>query len=193
MSANPSEKRTSGFPWLRTAAAGAIVALAVVYSMSVEPATAQVASTSAAARSDQAEQPEFAPWSGTPPAAEFLPAPTDREQNILTGLQTPISMEFDKTPLAATIAYIKDVLGRTVEFQLDLRALEDAGIGGDTPVTRHVHDIPAASALALMLDELDLTYLIHNDVVLVTTKDKAETVLLTRTYPVSDLAGRKSE
>lgn len=43
------------------------------------------------------------------------------------------------------------------------------------------------TALKLLLEEYGLTYLIHDDVLLITTSDKAETELFTRTYPVGDL------
>jgi hypothetical protein len=56
-------------------------------------------------------------------------------------------------------------------------------------VTKHLKDISLRSALKVMLDELQFTYVIRNGVLLITTPTKAKTdeFLETRVYPVADL------
>jgi hypothetical protein len=61
-----------------------------------------------------------------------------------------------------------------VEIQPDYKALEEAGISGDMPVTRNIKGVTLRSALNLLLDDLDLTYVIRNGVVVVTTKTEAQ-------------------
>ncbi len=107
------------------------------------------------------------------------------EKKIREALESPTRMEFTEMPLIDAISFLKDFHG--IEIQLDSRALEDAGVGSDTPVSRNVNGISLKSALRLMLSELDLTYIIKDEVMLITTKDKADTELVTKAYPVADL------
>jgi len=77
-----------------------------------------------------------------------------------------------------------------IEFQLDDKALEGAGVGSDTPMTRNLKDVKLSSAFRLLLDPLDLVAMIQNDVIFITTSDVAGNELITRTYPVADLVAR---
>jgi hypothetical protein len=74
-------------------------------------------------------------------------------------------------------------------IQADTRALEEAGIVLDTPITFSVKNLSAQSALNLMLANLDLTWTIHNGTVLITTQERAESpdYLITKVYAVQDL------
>jgi hypothetical protein len=121
------------------------------------------------------------------PRVEFLPEPSQGEKQILAALDRKVTLDFTEQPLVKVVAFLADVLEQKVPIQLDYRALDDAGVPGDTPVTRTVKDVKLRTALKLLLDEYDLTYLIRDDVMLITTQDKAETELTTRTYPVGDL------
>ena len=124
------------------------------------------------------------------PAIEFLPQPTPSEERILAALEGPTEMDFTETPLQDTVDYLKH--RHKIEIQLDNRALEDAAIGSDTPVTCTVKDVKLKSGLELLLRDMDLTYIIQNEILLITTKDTAETELFTRTYPVGDLVEQKN-
>ena len=81
--------------------------------------------------------------------------------------------------------YLKD--RHKIEIQLDRKALSDVGIGSDTPVTRNLQGVSLKSALRLMLRDMELTYIIKDGVVLITTPERAESELETRIYPVGDL------
>ncbi len=85
------------------------------------------------------------------------------------------------------IDYLKD--RHHIDIQLDKKAMEDAGIGTDTPVTEVLKGVSLRSALRLMLHKLGLTYLIQNEVLLITTPEAAESKLATRVYPVADIVG----
>ena len=65
--------------------------------------------------------------------------------------------------------------------------MEDAGAATDTAVTKNLKGITLRSALKLLLSTLDLTYIIKDEVLLITTPEKANAELLTRVYPVADL------
>jgi hypothetical protein len=125
------------------------------------------------------------------PKTEFLPVPSENETRILAALEEPTTLEFTETPLQDAVDYLK--AKHELQIQLDSKALEDVGIASDTPVTRSVKNIKLKSALGLLLRDMDLTYLIQDEVLLITTKDKAEGPdgLITRTYPVADLVENK--
>jgi hypothetical protein len=109
----------------------------------------------------------------------------ENEDRILAELSEKTVLEFDAQPLSDVIQYLKDRHG--IEIQLDIKALEDEGIGTDSPITRNISGITLRSALRLLLGELDLTYIVKNEVLLITTKGEAEALLSTRVYPVGDL------
>lgn len=84
------------------------------------------------------------------------------------------------------VDFLKDLL--EIEIQLDIKVLDDVGVGTDTPVTISVKGISARSALNLVLRPLDLTWVIQDEVLLITTPEQAESLLLqTKVYDVTDL------
>jgi hypothetical protein len=107
------------------------------------------------------------------------------EERIKQALEDSTVMEFVETPLSDVVDYLKDY--HKIEIQLDTKALEDAGAGSDTPITKNLKGISLRSALRLMLGGLDLTYVIKDEVLLITTPEKASSELVTKVYPVADL------
>ena len=107
------------------------------------------------------------------------------EKRIANALKDPTTLEFIEAPLQDVIDYLKEL--HDIEIQIDQGALEDVGIGSDTPITRNLKGISLRSALRLMLRDLDLTYVIQDEVLLITTPEEAETQLATKVYPVADL------
>jgi len=107
------------------------------------------------------------------------------ERKIRKQLDELTSIDFAETPLQDVIDYLKDLHG--IEIQLDAKALDAAGIGADTPITRNLKGITLRSTLRLMLGALDLTYVVKDEVLWITTPDEAANILLPRVYPVADL------
>jgi tetratricopeptide (TPR) repeat protein len=107
------------------------------------------------------------------------------ERRIESALRSPTQLEFIDTPLRDVIEYLKDY--HQIEIQIDQRALDDVAITTDTPVTRNLKGISLKSALRLLLRELDLQYIIQDEVLLITTPEVADTLLITKVYPVADL------
>jgi len=108
------------------------------------------------------------------------------EKRIFKALSTGIQQwHFDDAPLSEVVDFIRESL--QIPITIDTRALDDAGMTKDTPVTLHLKGVPLQSALAVMLDQLDLTYTITNEVLLITTPEEAENLLKVRVYPVADL------
>ncbi|MGH7138425.1 MAG: STN domain-containing protein, partial [Pirellulales bacterium] len=109
----------------------------------------------------------------------------ENESRILAALDEKTELEFTDQPLEDVIEYLAQA--HEINIQLDQKALTDAGVGSDTPVTRNVKGITLRSALKLILSESDLTYIIRNEVLMITSKTEAESMLSTRVYPVADL------
>ena len=107
------------------------------------------------------------------------------EQKIQKALKSPTEMVFVDTPLEQVISFLKDYHG--IEIQLDKSALEAASISTDTPITKNIKGISLRSALRLTLHELELTYIIQDEVLLITTPEEADARLVTKVYPVADL------
>ena len=56
------------------------------------------------------------------------------EKKIREELAKPTTMEFIETPLQDAVDYLKDL--HSIEIQLDSKALEEAGVSNETPVSR---------------------------------------------------------
>ena len=112
------------------------------------------------------------------------------EEAIIKALNNPdnkINLDFTGQPLNEVLDFIRDKYPN-LSFQFDNAALKDAGIDPTTTlVTIKVNDISLRSALKLMLSQFNLTYIIQNEVPLITTKEKADATLITRAYYVGDL------
>ncbi len=119
------------------------------------------------------------------PTAEFFPKPSEDEQSLQAALEKRGGFDFVQMPLSDAMAFIQDA--HELQIQLDTRALEEAGVGSDTPINLKAEGIPVRSALRLLLDDHDLSYIIREGLLLITTEDKAAMEFVTRTYPVGDL------
>ena len=106
-------------------------------------------------------------------------------------LGKPTQLEFIETPLQEVVDYLKDY--HQIEIQIDQKALDDVGIGSDTPVTKNLKGISLRSALNLVLRDLDLTYLIEDEVLQIITVKEAGSRLSTKVYPVADLITSRKE
>ena len=106
---------------------------------------------------------------------------------IDAALKSPTAIEFVNTPLKDVVEYLKNT--HKIEIHLDSAALKEAGVDANSPVTKNIKGVSLRSALRLMLDELQLKYVIHNEVLLITSPAKAESdeYMATRLYPVKDL------
>ncbi len=117
-----------------------------------------------------------------------LKATGEAEQNIEKALRSPLhssGLDFTEQPLNDAIATLRDDYG--IEIQIDKQALEAVGVRPDEPVSINLHNVSLRSALRLMLKNLQLTYIIQDEVLMITTPDEAEKTLTVKVYPVADL------
>lgn len=116
-------------------------------------------------------------WSAAEPAARVRKA-----------LEAPyVDAAFNEIPLSDALRQMSKKAG--VPLAVDFRACDNAGFDLDTPVTIASTTLPLARLLDRLLSPLGLTYVIADDRLTVTTKDKAAEILSVAVYPVHRLVG----
>ena len=101
------------------------------------------------------------PLTPEPPSLPILPEGARISPKLAAALGDLTELEFVDQPLRDVVEYLKE--RHNVEIVLDAKALLDAGIGFDAPITRNVRSISLKSALELLLGELDLTCFAEGD------------------------------
>lgn len=112
------------------------------------------------------------------------------ERRILATLEKQLShrLDFPATPLSEVVAFIEDAYG--VQIVYDIHALDIIALSPESEVNIQLRDIPLRSALRLILRQLDetLTYMVADDVLLITNKERANSTLETHIYDLSKLS-----
>ena len=114
------------------------------------------------------------------------------EQAIEHALAMPLKalgLEFQSAPLSEVVDFLRDEYD--IEIQIDTKGLNNEGVSPDEPITTNLRNISLQSALNLMLEPLYLTYIVDNEVLLITSEDEALTRMETRAYP-ADVLGTNS-
>lgn len=109
----------------------------------------------------------------------------DRVAAIRKALAQPIALSFAEAPLSEVVRNLREKT--KVDVMLDDRSLDLVGIGGDTPISFKLEGVCLRSALRLLLRDFELTWIIHNESILITLPEVAEENLATRFYPIGDL------
>jgi hypothetical protein len=122
-------------------------------------------------------------------ALDRLNADEASRGKILRHLDELAELEFADTPLSDVVDFIKNK--HHVEIQLDAKGLTDAAVDAAAPVTKSLKGISLRSAMRLILDDFDLTYTIADEVLLVTSREKADGFLYTQIYGVDDILGQQ--
>jgi hypothetical protein len=117
------------------------------------------------------------PW----PSVGLSDSPSDKA--ISKALAETTQLEFIETPLEDVVAFLAD--RHKIPIQLDKRAMDNVGVGSDTPVTRNLKQVSLRSALRLILGDLSLTYMVDHEVLLITSADIAERTPQLRIYQVA--------
>lgn len=107
------------------------------------------------------------------------------EDAVIEALEQPTTMEFREMPLSDVVAFLQR--NHRILVRLDRRALDEMAIGTDTPITLDLARVPLRVALEVLLPDLDLTWTIDSGMLLITTPEQTENMLLTRTYEVAEL------
>ena len=112
---------------------------------------------------------------------------TNEENNTLTKnkLAKRIEAKFEETPLEDVIQYLGEL--HDIEFYVNKTSLDELGVAVDSPVTLALKRVRGDMLLNLLLDQLDLVYIVRDGIVIVTTEEDIETVMEVRVYNCRDL------
>jgi type II secretory pathway component GspD/PulD (secretin) len=113
------------------------------------------------------------------------PLHNEREKDIERRLNTPVTLSFSDAPLRNVIRDLR--LDQNLNIYIDDRALDEAGISLDRPVTVQLDQVSLKSVLNMLLRPLHLTYVIKDEVLQITTEDNAKGKLRRAVYQVADL------
>ncbi|TWT84151.1 hypothetical protein CA13_56270 [Planctomycetes bacterium CA13] len=149
-----------------------------------------------AAHSDRSSRDPFAPV--IPAASTPVDLTTRRisttsraEKMLLEKLGDKTSMTFIETPLVEAVQEISQQHG--IQMFVDQRSFEEIGLTDDTPVTLDVANVSLRSCLNLLLRDLDSTYVVRDEVLLITTIEAAEQMLALRTYAFPKALSSKAD
>ena len=129
------------------------------------------------------------PAPGTAPAVPPPPSGVRARPDyakIREALDKQVSLDVDETALRDAIDTLRDQVG--VHIAIDRLALDEAGVDEATPVRLQVKDVSLRSALSLLAESAGVAWTVRNEVILVTSKNRAAGTLLTRVYDVRALA-----
>jgi hypothetical protein len=92
-------------------------------------------------------------------------------------------------PLRDAVQYLRNMTNANIF--VNWNALQGAGISNITPITLHLRDVTMRKILSVMLQEVSpgatLVDYVTQNVLTITTRQEANTHLVTRIYPVGDL------
>ena len=105
--------------------------------------------------------------------------------DVAQALNRRMDIHYRETPLKDVAAHLTTETG--VTFHLKAKKLEEASVSPDTPMTCQFRNIRLSTFLELMLDELELTYVEKDGLILITTPEDAESKMDIRVYDCRDL------
>lgn len=115
------------------------------------------------------------------------------EAIIFRTLDKPTTVEFTDKPLEDCLAFLREL--HHIPIWLDRGPLAEEGVALDQPITLKLADVRLESALNLLLEPLQLDWIIQDEVMKITTRTWAREHPEVRSYDVQNLidAGHKSE
>lgn len=120
------------------------------------------------------------------PARESTAAAQDPPKaSVNEALTRGMWLEFVDTPLKDVADYL--ISEHSINVVLDERALADVGIDATATVTIALRKATLGTALRLMLSQLDLTFIVEDDLLLITTPEESKRRLRTVVYDVNEL------
>jgi hypothetical protein len=123
-------------------------------------------------------------WMGLRPLQAATP-PAERriEEALAEPLRSPL--DFLETPLSTVMTTLAEEYDIPIQF--DDAALEAVAQSPETEVSITISDVTLRAALNLLFEQtVDVTYIVDNEVLLVTTEDEASAHLEVRVYRVDD-------
>jgi hypothetical protein len=116
------------------------------------------------------------------------PKITEAEEKLLKALNTPLrDIDFEKKSFKDVLQYLQDKTGQSVIVPKSI--MDEVGITYETGVTLQVDNVTLRTVLKKVLGDLNLTYIVKDAAIQVTTPERAKQTFSTRPYYIGDLAG----
>ena len=122
---------------------------------------------------------------------EIPPVDEASHARLLAALAEKVKLDPVETQLVDVARFIVDQ--HRVPVVLNVQRLNEAGVTLDIPITKRLHGISLESALRLVLSDLELTYVLRDGAIVITTPEDAESQLSLVAYPVKDLVEQEAE
>jgi hypothetical protein len=111
--------------------------------------------------------------------------PGSSEENIMKEMEQESKVNVIETPFSDVI---KDIAkNHEITIVLDPEGMTEADVTPDQLITLNLKGISLRSVLRILLGPLHLTYVIKDEVLQITSEEKASEQLVTKVYPVGDL------
>jgi hypothetical protein len=110
---------------------------------------------------------------------------TPKEAAILKALDTPIQVDFDKNAFEDVLDYLRKATGVTIT--VDQRAMTEVGASYKSEITLKLR-ATTRTILKRMLADLNMAYVIKDEIIQITSAERAKEMTTTRTYYLGDLA-----
>lgn len=123
------------------------------------------------------------PAKATMVASEVKPSGEDPEEVLLQVLAQKAELDVKEKPLCDTLLSLGEQ--QHTALCLDRRALADVGVATDTPVTFTAKGISLDALLTQMLNPLSLTWALRNEVILITSKERRDSLMSPKVYALS--------
>ena len=121
-------------------------------------------------------------------AKKIRPSAAITSSSKLSVIEQKMQQRIDVVCFGQSLKEVLDTLADklNVPFYIDERALMEVGLDTNTPVNINLTNVKAVVAMRLLMNSLSLTWVIRDDLVLVTTFEAAEEELVLRVYPCLD-------
>ena len=110
---------------------------------------------------------------------------TAKEREILKVLDSTLNAEYDANTLEEVIEHLRKVT--KVDIVVDKRALEEAGASYESKITLKMKT-SMRTVLKRVLADLNLAYVVKDEAIQITTRERASQMTTVRTYNLGDLA-----
>jgi RNA polymerase sigma factor (sigma-70 family) len=120
-------------------------------------------------------------------AGDYRPRNRNFER-IQAALESETTIEFPGNPLRDVMEYTSQI--HSIQIRIDEQALADSGISSDEEVSLVLTGVTLQSAMDLILESVagvPLDYIVDDEILKITTREKADQFLETRVYSVRDL------
>jgi hypothetical protein len=121
----------------------------------------------------------------TTPAASAPPARLTSRETYKAALGKSVSLEAIEMPLKDVVSYLQSAT--KVAFDLDLKGLEEVGVGIDTLITVNLKNVSVRVVLEKVLKDHALAYRYANNAIQITSESQVASALYTQIYRVNDL------